>query len=625
MPSSPPPPQVGELGCKSWVLTAKQLGSGRTGKQCRERWLNHLRPDLNKGPWTAEEDAALVEAHRAVGNRWSEIARRLPGRPENAIKNRWNSTVRARGRRSGASREPDSSGGVAPETTPPKKAAGKSPPPKQGSPSADETEGSGHAEGSPLRAYIREIMGDAPAASARPAAGGGVRAAGGRGGVQRARPLAQGPSQAGRTDGTPGGRGGAGAPPDRRAGRGRPRKRAAATPLPAGEPADGAFRGGGAQPPSAKRPRYASAKGGGSQEEGSAPRAPPPGAAPWGRAEAACDEAAEDEAVLIVPDGHAGRGALLYSPEGGFSDEAHQAHGGGGSSSGDDATASLGAELWAVGVTAAEGADRTPPRPRHLPPAGGRFLELLQSPTRGLTLMPLAAAPEGDLPMLDLNHLQPRGGGAAGAGLGGSDSDEAVREGSPPQLRGAAERAPRGERQEAPVRRALMAAPSPGDESLSSGGVNEGDTLEVTEGALDVGECVQGVSCGAPAYNEVASAVACANGTLFQYDGGFLGPGLGMAVQPSVVRQRMVQVAREMRARWDLGRVAIAFRYSRVEYNDPYLCIAASARVWALAREAVQFARDRLAPGAAQYHQLFNQQLHGGGAGGEPSLLDLVS
>ena len=58
----------------------------------------HLRPDLNKGPWTAEEDAALVEAHRAVGNRWSEIARRLPGRPENAIKNRWNSTVRARGR-----------------------------------------------------------------------------------------------------------------------------------------------------------------------------------------------------------------------------------------------------------------------------------------------------------------------------------------------------------------------------------------------------------------------------------------------------------------------------------------------------------------------------------------------
>ena len=148
------------------MLTAKQLGSGRTGKQCRERWLNHLRPDLNKGPWTAEEDAALVEAHRAVGNRWSEIARRLPGRPENAIKNRWNSTVRARGRRSGASREPDSSGGVAPETTPPKKAAGKSPPPKQGSPSADETEGSGHAEGSPLRAYIREIMGDAPAPAA---------------------------------------------------------------------------------------------------------------------------------------------------------------------------------------------------------------------------------------------------------------------------------------------------------------------------------------------------------------------------------------------------------------------------------------------------------------------------
>ena len=274
--------------------------------------------------------------------------------------------------------------------------------------------------------------------------------------------------------------------------------------------------------------------------------------------------------------------------------------------------------MWAAGAAMAEGADRTPPRPRNLPPAGG-FLELLQSPTRGLTLMPLAAAPEGDLPMLDLSRLQERRGG-----LGGSDSDEAVRERATPLLRGAAGRVARGERENATARRALMTTPSPRGESLSSGGVHEGDSLEVTEGALDVGECVQGVSCGAPVYNEVASAVACANGTLFQYDGGFLGPGLGMAVQPSVVRERMMQVAREMRARWDLGRVTIAFRYSRVEYNDPYLCIAASARVWALAREAVQFARERLAPGAAHYHQLFNQQLHGG-AGGEPSLLDLVS
>ncbi|CAG9335922.1 unnamed protein product [Blepharisma stoltei] len=86
---------------KKWTIIAKAINKQihnevpvRNGKQCRERWHNHLNPKLKKGDWTYEEDQIIIEKQQEIGNKWSIIANFLPGRTENNVKNRWKSILR---------------------------------------------------------------------------------------------------------------------------------------------------------------------------------------------------------------------------------------------------------------------------------------------------------------------------------------------------------------------------------------------------------------------------------------------------------------------------------------------------------------------------------------------------
>lgn len=80
-------------GPNKWSKIADRL-NGRIGKQCRERWFNHLDPNINKTKWNASEDQLIIELHIQHGNKWSLISKCLQGRTDNAVKNRFNSTIK---------------------------------------------------------------------------------------------------------------------------------------------------------------------------------------------------------------------------------------------------------------------------------------------------------------------------------------------------------------------------------------------------------------------------------------------------------------------------------------------------------------------------------------------------
>nr|AIT52259.1 MYB family protein [Jatropha curcas] len=81
-------------GAKRWKTIATKAGLNRCGKSCRLRWLNYLRPNIKRGNISDDEEDLILRLHKLLGNRWSLIAGRLPGRTDNEIKNYWNSHLR---------------------------------------------------------------------------------------------------------------------------------------------------------------------------------------------------------------------------------------------------------------------------------------------------------------------------------------------------------------------------------------------------------------------------------------------------------------------------------------------------------------------------------------------------